>query len=876
MKKITSSKDDPASTGLTKSGGRAINYSRWLSDLYPQIENMPWFNAAFPSSHNAGADMKAIGPIADKWAACQDNSFYHQLMAGARILDLRLKDTSYKKTTGNHNPVTKTYYRFEFQHGGFGNRRLEDLIGDLQAFFRQSPGELVVLDLHHYDKGGIFAYSSLPRLLTHLKVLEVFALPATAANYTWKEVKASGRNLVISGNFSALPVSWQGGWLSRVYLWNSIPHAWNPDSSQRGVEELVTQTMLNPPMRSLTSLSAAVYAGGPRHLLRNNPIRLKTFESGLKNASIVNVDFIERPDTRVSVVDKCIELTLQRAQDKTPPSAPRNFTVERVSLYEADKVNTVRFAWGRASDNLGVRSYQIFKDNKLIFVVSGSSYTAKGLPKWNGIFKVVAIDGNGNISQSSNEVGFNQDTIPPSIPKNLRFSLYGLPTVRLQWDASSDGDGIGVKGYHVRMNGVVQGFTAGLFLNIQGVPPSESRFFEVCSEDKNGNISEWTGITRPVIPNLQNMKVCYLPLDLNPPNPDLARAIVTWDPIQDPGFAMPFALAVTSNNVVLPPLLYNYGEQLTFLEYVRQGQGFDIKISIKLMDTGEETKPETIRIDVNLTLPEPAKNFRIVSETPEVVNLSWVKSVSRNIVSYALSVDGNPPVLIPGSSTSYALKKWDLQKYLIELWAIDEWQNPSIVESVIINSPPPIPKILFPANGSTVFTLKPVITGEYGIRGGKIHFYEKNSGIELGTADVNDVGLWSEALKVSLSPGPVTLRCKQFLNGQQSGYSETVTFTVDIDIPVPKILSPANGSTVTTFTPLISGNNGIPGAKIIYYYVNIPFLQIGEAYVGEKGEWSAATLFHLQNGYNSLTCRQYFNGQESERAEAVTFTVDAH
>jgi hypothetical protein len=187
--------------------------------------------------------------------------------------------------------------------------------------------------------------------------------------------------------------------------------------------------------------------------------------------------------------------------------------------------------------------------------------------------------------------------------------------------------------------------------------------------------------------------------------------------------------------------------------------------------------------------------------------------------------------------------------------------------------PVSIPKILSPTDGSTVFTPLPVITGENGMKDGKIHLYRDGSDIELGTADVNDVGLWSGALKVSLPPGPFTLMCKQSVNGQQSGDSEPVTFTVDIGVLRPEILSPGNGSTVTTTMPLISGNNGIRGATIIYYKVNTPFLQYGSAIVGDGGLWSAPTVIHIPYGEFSLTCRQYLNGQESELAEAVTFTV---
>lgn len=796
MKKKVNKSDSSCST-TTAPGGRAINYSRWLSDLYPQIADKKWVSTVFPSSHNAGADKDATGGPSEYWVACQDRRFLYQLRDGARVLDLRLYDKSYKKTTGNHNPTTRTYYVFKFQHGNHGNRSLEDLIADLLIFFRENPGEPVILDFHTFDKGRLFAHSSLSRLLTHLKALEGVALSYKANNFTWKKIRETGRNLFITGAFGDLPEAeedpenpdnpknppgWSESWISRRYLWAPITHYWSPeDSSEKGIEALVTRTMSEPPMNSIWSLSAAVYAGGPKHLNSNHPIRLKTFAAGFENASIVNVDFITRPETRSSAVDKCIELTLRRAQDTTPPVAPKNFTVEPQSLYEADKVNTVKFAWGSASDNVGVRYYRICVGDRLLYVTNQTTYTAKDLPRWNGMFRVQAEDGNGNLSPFSNEVELIQDKKAPTIPGNPRFSLFGLPVIRVEWDGSSDGDGIGVKDYEVRMDGVVQGATRGLKFDIYNVPPSESRFIEVRSRDHNDNVSEWTGILRRPIPELKNMQVCYVPIDLDR-DPLLALATLTWDPIPDPGYAMPIGLAATSKNIDLPPLPIEYGTPISFLEYVRQEEKFELKVSLQLMESGEKTNPKTIVVDVDMTLPQPVENFKIVSETATGLKLAWDKSSSKDIVNYAISVNENPPLLLAGSVSEYELGKvWGSEEVTIEIWAIDEKQNPSIAKPLTISAPAlPVPEIIEPADRSTVTTTTPEVRGINGMRGATVRFYQAGSGvIEYGTALVREDGGWSAPPETPFPPGDFDLTCDEIHDGQQSGYSKVVTFTIN-------------------------------------------------------------------------------------------------
>ena len=76
------------------------NYSRWMTDMAADIAHLKIHQLAIPGAHNSGVDKDGKFNIGSHWAVCQLYSFSRQLAAGARYLDLRLVDASYKKDVG--------------------------------------------------------------------------------------------------------------------------------------------------------------------------------------------------------------------------------------------------------------------------------------------------------------------------------------------------------------------------------------------------------------------------------------------------------------------------------------------------------------------------------------------------------------------------------------------------------------------------------------------------------------------------------------------------------------------------------------------------------------------------------------------------------
>jgi hypothetical protein len=679
----------------------STNYSRWMTDSFDAIKHLKLFQLALPSAHNSGADKGAIDFIGEKWTACQDGRFIDQLKAGARVLDLRLADNSYGKIIGNNWPQYEFREVFELQHGSWGNRRLEHLISDVNAFAQANPREIIILDFHKYDKGRDYAYNSLERCLKHLQGLRPRLLPRIAESKTLEQIYADhpGANVIVAFKYGA-PANWpEEEEPNTPLLWDILNHEWAKDYSEHGVEQLIIDTMASPPLYYPWALSATVYiesiTGGPKHLGRDHPIRTLPFAENGRIINILMCDFIERADTLAGVVDRCIALTLQVGRDITPPSAPTNFIVRQLRLGDegADREyyeNTTLFSWDRSNDDTAVRHYQIFQNGGIIYTVSGNELRIKDFNKLNSKLKVRAVDLTGNVSGFSNEVELIQDTVPPTMPTDLKFAKYGYPTVKVEWAASSDGNGIGVAGYELRVNEVYQGYTTALSYEFHNVPADKVHLIEIRAKDRNGNYSEWAGLLRPALPRLVNPQIVYVPLEMGE---NLFRAVITWDSIPFPHPAgMKIALIFVTDSIPLPMKPHDYTYAPTYTDYAIPGDNFHVKASVFIIGTGEESPQVIVDLDVDLTLPLPAKNFKIASQTDTTITLGWDKSQSPDVVSYAISFNEKPPALVPASQNSFQSSKLEQESYPIEIWAINGHGNPSIVESLQADGPSPVPE----------------------------------------------------------------------------------------------------------------------------------------------------------------------------------------
>ena len=178
--------------------------------------------------------------------------------------------------------------------------------------------------------------------------------------------------------------------------------------------------------------------------------------------------------------------------------------------------------------------------------------------------------------------------------------------------------------------------------------------------------------------------------------------------------------------------------------------------------------------------------------------------------------------------------------------------------------------ITSPLQGETYFNGASSVKG-IGIPGATVELYDTGAGwYDAGV--VNAQGAWEA--RVNLYPvSHHPLKCRQKINGVESDWSNTVTFNVVSHIPTPTITTPANGISVRSVRPLISGENGVPGATVRFYEAGSGADLYGTAVVGPDGKWASEPDLALPARAFALTCDQFGRGWQSPYALASTFTV---
>jgi fibronectin type 3 domain-containing protein len=136
----------------------------------------------------------------------------------------------------------------------------------------------------------------------------------------------------------------------------------------------------------------------------------------------------------------------------TAPTAPTSLTASAASP------TTINLSWTAGTDNVGVTSYKVFRDNSPapMATVIGTTFSDTGLaPSTTHSYKVIASDAAGNLSAASNTASATTpaDTTAPSAPTNLTATAPSSTTVNLSWTASTDN--VGVVNYRVFRDGGV-------------------------------------------------------------------------------------------------------------------------------------------------------------------------------------------------------------------------------------------------------------------------------------------------------------------------------------------------------------------------------------------------------------------------------------
>ena len=657
------------------------NYKRWMTDMSSALDELKIHELAIPGAHNSGVDMAGTWGPWELWGACQNKSFPEQLSAGTRFLDLRLIDNSYKKTTGNHSPTTRFYEVFEFNHNiANAGRRLEHLIRDVKNFVTENPGEIVILGFHKYDKGRFS--DSLERCLPYFTPIKNLLIPYAASDLKIGEIRVrypSGR-IILAFDYGS-PKNWKSEWVQKNELWPNIKHQWSSDYSEESIKQLVINAMESPPTQQYWALSAAARnATGPIHLKHDHPIRTEVFKTGRQNANIVMVDFIERTDTVIGVTDRCIQLNRERAMETLKPVPPRSLIVKQVE--EQNSQNTLRFEWIRGEDNTSIRRFEMYEGNNYLFTTTVGTHAVKNLPLKNYTFKVRSVNTVGDVSDFSQPFTLVQDQTPPTAPENFRFAKAGLRLAELEWDPSFDEAGIAH--YEISIDDQAPAVTTEPYYKARGLVASKTHKFKVRAKDINGFYSEYTELAlQPRPEKLENPM-----FEIKEIIPDLPAYTIsiTWDVVENAQDRMSYNTIV--NIISHKEQVHEDGIPPTRSLLAIPGITTKVQSNI-LYFTGERTENETFEFIFDPVPPLPVRDLKIQSRTPTSTVITWLGSFSTNTENYAISLNEEPPTLVPKTITTYEFQELPLdQEFLIEVWAINNFTIPSIVRSVTIDPLP--------------------------------------------------------------------------------------------------------------------------------------------------------------------------------------------
>ena len=180
-------------------------------------------------------------------------------------------------------------------------------------------------------------------------------------------------------------------------------------------------------------------------------------------------------------------------QAPTSPAALRQTAATR---------DTAVLAWDPSSDNVGVTSYTVYRDGKLVLSTPTPSATLSGLPCGSTLaIAVDAVDAAGNRSQPSS--GWVQtaaciDQQPPSPPAGLTITGTTDSSVTLAWSSSTDD--VAVAGYGLYRDGSRIATTTQTTATITGLSCNKSYSLAVDAYDAAGNRSSATTISAGTAP----------------------------------------------------------------------------------------------------------------------------------------------------------------------------------------------------------------------------------------------------------------------------------------------------------------------------------------------------------------------------------------
>ena len=220
---------------------------------------------------------------------------------------------------------------------------------------------------------------------------------------------------------------------------------------------------------------ATMYPTSGANTLSANPV------IGVDNGIAHGVDYVNKGTDGKTIGYYNNGQTLPPA-DVIIPSTP-------VGLVNTPPTTTsFTLSWSASTDNVGVTSYDVYKDALFYGSTLTISLEISGLTlNTSYSMTVIARDAMGNSSLASSELIVTTtavnipDTQAPSVPGGLGNTTPTLTSFILSWNASTDN--VAVASYDVYKDGVLYGNTSSLFMSITGLNPATDYSMTVLAKD---------------------------------------------------------------------------------------------------------------------------------------------------------------------------------------------------------------------------------------------------------------------------------------------------------------------------------------------------------------------------------------------------------
>ncbi len=169
--------------------------------------------------------------------------------------------------------------------------------------------------------------------------------------------------------------------------------------------------------------------------------------------------------------------------DTQAPTVPTKLAVRAVAP------TAVTLAWTDATDNVGIKTYQVWRNNVMVGETSVAGFVDNGLQNTTRyVYKVTAVDTSGNVSPASTTVSVTtKDSTPPTVPTGLTAEVTSATQIHLAWESATDN--VGVTGYRILRDGAQVGTSTQPAFVDTTIQQNTRYRYQVVAVDAVGNVS---------------------------------------------------------------------------------------------------------------------------------------------------------------------------------------------------------------------------------------------------------------------------------------------------------------------------------------------------------------------------------------------------